>query len=161
MPNIQDHALATGGYTLAQRPFDALDSLVLTQLVYMPMEGLMDRGQRPTVAQAWAYIREHVDYERLDTFQKKRYRLFECCAGLKRYRDLPMHDYVNIIDGAMEMQFCACTWDLSRGECYIAFRGTDLTIAGWKEDLNMSFMTVPSQKAVSYTHLTLPTNSLV
>ena len=35
MPNIQDHALATGGYTLAQRPFDALDSLVLTQLVYM------------------------------------------------------------------------------------------------------------------------------
>ena len=99
MPNIQDHALATGGYTLAQRPFDALDSLVLTQLVYMPMEGLMDRGQRPTVAQAWAYIREHVDYERLDTFQKKRYRLFECCAGLKRYRDLPMHDYVNIIDG--------------------------------------------------------------
>lgn len=125
---------------------------VLTQLVYMPMEGLMDRGQRPTAAQAWAYIREHVDYERLDTFQKKRYRLFECCAGLKRYRDLPMHDYVNIIDGAMEMQFCACTWDLSRGECYIAFRGTDLTIAGWKEDLNMSFMTVPSQKeAVAYT----------
>ena len=61
MPNIQDHALATGGYTLAQRPFDALDSLILTQLVYMPMEGLMDRGQRPTAAQAWAYIREHVD----------------------------------------------------------------------------------------------------
>ena len=155
MPNIQDHALATGGFTLAQRPFDALDSLVLTQLVYMPMEGLMDRGQRPTTAQAWAYIREHVDYERLDTFQKKRYRLFECCAGLKRYRDLPMHDYVNIIDGTLEMQFCACTWDLSAGESYIAFRGTDLTIAGWKEDLNMSFMTVPSQKeAVAYTERT-------
>ena len=61
----------------------------------------MDRGQRPTVAQAWAYIREHVDYERLDMFQKKRYRLFECCAVLERYRDLPMHDYVNIIDSAM------------------------------------------------------------
>ena len=112
MSNIQDHALSAGGLTLAERPFDALDSLILTQLVYMPMEGLMDRGERPTVAQAWAYIREHVDYERLDVFQKKRYRLFECCVGLKRYRDLPMHDYVNIIDGAMEMQFCACTWDL-------------------------------------------------
>ena len=152
MPNIQDHVLTAGGVTLAQRPFDALDSLVLTQLVYMPMEGLMDRGQRPTVAQAWAYIREHVDYERLDVFQKKRYRLFECCAVLERYRDLPMHDYVNIIDSAMEMQFCACTWDLSAGERYIAFRGTDLTIAGWKEDLNMSFMTVPSQReAAAYT----------
>lgn len=147
--------MSAGGLTLAERPFDALDSLILTQLVYMPMEGLMDRGERPTVAQAWAYIREHVDYERLDVFQKKRYRLFECCAGLSRYRDLVMHDYVNIIDGVMEMQFCACTWDLSAGERYIAFRGTDLTIAGWKEDLNMSFMTVPSQKeAVAYTERT-------
>lgn len=152
MPNIQDHALAVGGFTLAERPFDALDSLVLTQLVYMPMEGLMDRGDRPTLAQAWAHIQTHVDYERLDTFQKKRYRLFECCAGLKRYRNWLMHDYVNIIDGALEMQFCACTWDLSTGESYIAFRGTDLTIAGWKEDLNMSFMTIPSQKeAAAYT----------
>lgn len=151
MPNIQDHALAVGALGLEKRPFDALDSLVLTQLVYMPMEGLMDRGERPTVAQAWAFIREHVDFERLDVFQKKRYRLFECCAGLPRYRGWPMRDYVNAIDPAREMQFCACAFDLPGGERYIAFRGTDLTIAGWKEDLNMSFMTVPSQKeAVDY-----------
>ena len=151
MANIQDHAAAVGAQTLAERPFDALDSLVLTQLVYMPMEGLTDRGGLPTTAQAWAWVRERVDFERLDIFQKKRYRLFECCAGLPRYRDWPLHDYVNIIDARREMQFCACTWDLPGGESYIAFRGTDLTIAGWKEDLNMSFMTVPSQKeAASY-----------
>ena len=54
MSNIQDHALSAGGLTLAERPFDALDSLILTQLVYMPREGLMDRGERPTVAQPWA-----------------------------------------------------------------------------------------------------------
>ena len=58
----------------------------------------MDRGERPTVAQAWAFIREHVDFERLDVFQKKRYRLFECCAGLPRYRGWSMRDYVNAID---------------------------------------------------------------
>ena len=146
MPNIQDHAVAAGDFTLAQRPFDALDSLVLTQLVYMPMEGLMDQGERPTVAQGWAHIRAHVDFEALDVFQQKRYRLFERCAVLERYRHWRMHDYVNLIDDRREMQFCACAWDLPGEGVYIAFRGTDLTIAGWKEDLNMSFMTVPSQQ---------------
>ena len=45
MPNIQDHALQIGGQRLAERAFDALDSLILTQLVYMPFEGFLDRGK--------------------------------------------------------------------------------------------------------------------
>lgn len=146
MPNIQDHAIAVGGQTLARRPFDAMDSLILTQLVYMPMEGRMDGDERPTVAQAWAFLRDHVDVESLDQFQQKRYRLFEVCSRLPRYREWTMRDYVNLIDTQREMQFCACSWELAGGMRFIAFRGTDLTIAGWKEDLNMSFMTVPSQK---------------
>ena len=147
MANIQDHARQTGGRPLGEKPFDALDGLILTQLVYMPMEGLMDGPDaRPTVAQAWAFLKAHVDYEALDVFQQKRYRLFETCAGLERYAAWRMRDYVNEIDPQREMQFCACTWELPDGRRYAAFRGTDLTIAGWKEDLNMSFMTVPSQK---------------
>ncbi len=146
MPNIQDHAIANGTQTLIERPFDALDSLILTQLVYMPMEGLMDENERPSIARAWAFLRDHVDIQSLDQFQQKRYRLFEVCSSLPRYRDWTMRDYVNLIDIKREMQFCACTWELEDGARLIAFRGTDLTIAGWKEDLNMSFMTVPSQE---------------
>ncbi len=151
MPNVHDHAKTIGGQTLQERPFDALDSLILTQLVYMPMEGLTEGGKRPCVREAWAFIRDHVEFEALDQFQQKRYRLFESCAALDRYKDWPLHDYVNLIDDEREMQFCACTWDVPGYGQYIAFCGTDLTIAGWKEDLNMSFMTVPSQQeAVSY-----------
>lgn len=45
MPNIQDHALQIGGQRLAERAFDALDSLILTQLVYMPFEGFLIAGK--------------------------------------------------------------------------------------------------------------------
>lgn len=40
---------------------------------------------------------------------------------------------------------------------YVAFRGTDDTLVGWKEDFNMSFMTsVPAQlEAVQYVNQTL------
>lgn len=52
----------------------------------------------------------------------------------------------------IEQQFAALTIDLGNGSIYISFRGTDDTIVGWKEDLNMGFLEeIPSQKqAVEY-----------
>ena len=146
MPNIQDHAIAVGDLSLEESPFDALDGLILSQLVYLPMEGFLTREGRCTIEEAWAFLRDHVDIDSLDIFQKKRYLLFEVCAELPRYAYWGMTGYVNEIDVEKEMQFCACTYELPGGLRCIAFRGTDLTIIGWKEDLNMSFMTVPSQK---------------
>ena len=146
MPNIQDHANAVGSLSLEERPFDALDGLILSQLVYLPMEGFLARDDRCTIEEAWVFLRDHVDIDSLDIFQKKRYLLFEVCAELPRYACWGMTGYVNEIDVEKEMQFCACTYELPGALRCIAFRGTDLTIVGWKEALNMSFMTVPSQK---------------
>ncbi len=146
MPNVHDHALAVGGQSLDERPFDALDALILTQLVYMPFDGWLADGASRTLREARCRLEACCDYEALDVFQKKRYRLFQACAELLRYADWRMTDYTNLIDADMEMQFCACTYIIRGGHRFIAFRGTDLTLAGWKEDLNMSFMTVPSQK---------------
>lgn len=145
MPNIQDHAMQVGTLDLSERAFDALDALVLTQLVYLPMEGHLPHGAVSTIEQGWNDLRDHVDPSSFDRFQKKRWKLFEVCAGLERYRHWEMCDYVNEIDVEREMQFCACTYRLPGGLSVIAYRGTDLTVVGWKEDLNMSFMTVPSQ----------------
>ena len=140
MPNIQDHALQIGGQRLAERAFDALDSLILTQLVYMPFEGFLDRGESHTVRECWAFLRDYVEPEKLDRFQQKRYRLTEVCAGLPRYQDWQVHDYVNHIDREQNIQFCAACYDLDDGAVCVSFRGTDLNIAGWVEDMNMSFM---------------------
>ena len=146
MPNIQDHALQIGGQRLAERAFDALDSLILTQLVYMPFEGFLDRGESHTVRECWAFLRDYVEPEKLDRFQQKRYRLTEVCAGLPRYQDWQVHDYVNHIDREQNIQFCAACYDLDDGAVCVSFRGTDLNIAGWVEDMKMSFMVVPAQE---------------
>ena len=145
MPTATNHALEAGALTLGERPFDAIDSLILTQIVYMAMEGLLDQGERASLAQLWEFLRENHPEETFDIFQKKRYALTKVCAEQNRYRDWALHHYVNRIDPQREMQFCACAFDLPTGQTVLAFRGTDLSLAGWKEDLNMSFMTVPSQ----------------
>ena len=39
------------------------------------------------------------------------------------------------------------TFILPDGSSYVAFRGTDSTIVGWKEDFNMTFLNpVPAQE---------------
>ena len=49
-----------------------------------------------------------------------------------------------------EQQFSATTFLLDNDTAYVAFRGTDNTLVGWKEDFNMSFQSeVPSQTAAA------------
>ena len=50
------------------------------------------------------------------------------------------------------MQFGALTFRLSDGSLFVAYRGTDDTIVGWKEDFNMTFLShVPAQeRAAAY-----------
>lgn len=150
MPNLLDHVLETGGDTLARRPFDALDALVLTQLVYMPYEGFLDAGETRDVEECAAFLRERVDLDSLDRFQQKRYRLTEVCAALPRYRRWRVHDYVDRVDRAAQTQFCAAAYDLDDGQTtFLSFRGTDVSVAGWLEDLNLSYMVVPAQETAA------------
>lgn len=147
MPNIQDYALEIGSTPLEREPFTVLDSLILTQIVYMPFEGLLDEpDSRATIGQAWDFLLEQYPNNLDDRYQKKRYNLTKACAQGQRYRGWVIHDYRNIISDELQTQFAAFAVTLDDGSEYIAFRGTDLTLAGWKEDFNMSFLTpVPAQ----------------
>ena len=60
--------------------------------------------------------------------------------------------YVNKICDEEQKQFSALSFSLGEKDTFIAFRGTDDTLVGWKENFNMSFMhPVPAQReAVEY-----------
>ncbi len=78
--------------------------------------------------------------------------LFRRLAETPRYRDLELFGYVNEICPEKEMQFSAITIKLGDGGLFVAFRGTDDTLVGWKEDFKLAYLEeVPSQaKAVAY-----------
>ena len=113
MYNIQSHVRQHGGQTLLQRPLDTLDSLALTQLAYMPMEGLMDGEAKATVRELWY----HISLTYLDAFptfyQRKCYFFLQSCAAQQRYGELEILDYQNDIDPDQETQvfrlhICLC-----------------------------------------------------
>ena len=56
-----------------------------------------------------------------------------------------MTHYVELISEKVEKQFSAMTF-IYKNNIVVAYRGTDHTFVGWKEDLNMSFLKkIPAQ----------------
>ena len=73
-------------------------------------------------------------------------------ARSHRFGQTSLVAYVNKISDVEQKQFSALTFLIGERDCFVAFRGTDDTIVGWKECFNMSFMCpIPAQtEAVEY-----------
>lgn len=142
MENIIGYVKEQGQYSLFEKPFNEVDSLVLCQLVYLHygqfVPGLAEENE-PVSIQS---IYEHPDRDRiLDDYwyRENNKELFAAVTGSKRFGALKMNYYVDIINEQEQTQFSAMTYILEDQSVYIAYRGTDATIVGWKEDLNLAF----------------------
>lgn len=134
-------------YTFAERDFNDVDSLVLCQLSYLKMKPLvsgLEDGQEfmdfKTVA-----VKENAK----QLFADERYRegnqkLTAAILKSRRFEGLRLNYAVDILDKEMEIQFSAVTYSLGEDKekkpiYYIAYRGTDENLVGWKEDFTLAF----------------------
>ncbi|MCI1664948.1 MAG: DUF2974 domain-containing protein [Atopobiaceae bacterium] len=150
--NIVDY-VAGEMATMSERPFSEVDSLVLAKLAYFHWEGVPGVPERfggrhqPTVrdlyrAEDFGTIFETVLDRELDR------DLFSALAASPRFRDVRVAHHVDSVDERDAKQFSATTFLLPDKTVYVAFRGTDNTIVGWKEDFNLAFASaVPAQRA--------------
>lgn len=137
-------------HTLEEKPFNEVDSLVLSQLVYMQLGELVPPlGRRGSIPLSALLKAEYFDtmLHHVRAPQQNMRLLVAACAS-PRFRDMRLCNYVDERNEAEEKQFVAVTFLLGSRQRYLAFRGTDADVVGWKEDFNMAFRTpVPAQKA--------------
>lgn len=149
-----------GDYTFAEKPLNHVDSLALCQFCYLKFDGLVplvtENKRSVTVRQ----LASDKDFDGLfadERFEKQNRALFGAMLHSKRFSGMKMNCYINIVEEEWETQFSAITFLLGDGTMYIAYRGTDETIVGWKEDFNMAFQSpVPGQAyAVKYLNMVM------
>lgn len=160
MTNILDYLEWRGDLSLSQDPFNAVDSLILSQLVYMDFDRILTENDYVSLLPLAETVRRLLQAipagERLNNNYmcdpKTDRRFLTLLAGSRRFGSMQLTRYVNHIDHKLQKQFCAMTIFTGDDSLYIAYRGTDASLVGWKENFNMSFMTpVPAQEeAVSY-----------
>lgn len=151
MSNIIDY-VGRNTATFAQSEINRVDSLVLSWLSYTRIpeeipaactaEGatLASIGSQANLLGLVAPVYDHKQSE----------ALLRAVAASPRFADIVACHSVDTWSRAGEVQFSATTFvHPEYAGAFIAFRGTDDTLVGWKENFNMSFQVVPAQKAAT------------
>lgn len=166
MTNILD--LVNNDFTnFKDRKFNAVDSLILCELAYVCMPESIPKYNDDSNALATVPLSELLRGEdfssmfssgsaKVDDFRKS---LLLAVAASPRYRGMRVGEVLerfdeSKVDDSCEQQFAAVTFDLTDCigyRCFVvAFRGTDNTLVGWKEDFNMAFRCpVPAQESAA------------
>lgn len=144
-----------GDKSFQEMPFGDVDALVLCQFVYLKFDGLVPDVNRNVAPVSLQELARHSERERLfsdERYEKVNRELFDGMVSSRRYGDLSLNAYVNLIEPEWETQFSAVTCLLENGASFVGFRGTDENLVGWKEDCNMTFLSpIPAQHcAVKY-----------
>jgi hypothetical protein len=145
-----------GDLSIKEFPLNEIDALILSELSYIRFEGVVPEvGSEEVITIEEANRR----YERKNLrmlYYSEKEKLLEWLANCPRYKDMTLCNYISTLDYEKQQQFSALHVNLSPYQTYIAFRGTDSSIVGWREDFNMSYMMpVPAQQsAVDYVNRT-------
>lgn len=149
MGTIIDYIKEYGDYTFLEKPINEVDSLILSQFAYLKFDALVPHPGENVPAVSMQQIMRHKEYDSLyadERYREKNTQLFCAMEKSRRFGTLQMNNYVNQIELEKETQFSAITFCLEGGTFYVAYRGTDENIVGWKEDLNLAFSEpVPGQ----------------
>lgn len=157
--NLRDYIAWRGDLTFDMIPFNHVDAAIFSQLSLLQLEEILVKDNHSLKMT----IKEIVDLLD-DNMREKNYNLgyiipsdiiqaFEEMAKAKRYQDLVIGNYVNLISKDEETQFSALTIDIDHNTRIVSFSGTDDTLIGWKENFNMVFMDTVSCQHLSVGYL--------
>lgn len=159
MPGINDYLDWRGDVPAVHDGINEVDNLIFCLLAYVDFEGILPSDTAAEgisireAAKEYFFTHTEDDPHPLGLIVPPDIlTLFRRLAEAPRYKNLLLTGYVNEICTEREMQFSVLTVRLPDDGLFVAFRGTDDTLVGWKEDFKLSYMDeVPSQrKATAY-----------
>lgn len=157
MPNLLNYIEEVAYQDFYDVPLNRLDILALTEIAYLPFNGLVTSDFVAENALRLDHLAEqfeatyHGDTPNLSvTITPDRIKLLQLLKKAKRFKAIKAFAYRDDYDKKEEKQFAALTYKIGQDKLVTIFRGTDDTIIGWKEDFHMTYMTeIPAQQSAT------------
>ena len=153
MSTVFDYLKWRGDLPFDKVPLCEIDALIFCELSYIFFDGIVPESKEDgfiTLADAAEIFFERNANREIklgEIVPDEIVDLFRLASTSPRFSGVPMTGFVNVIDDEAVEQFSAVTFHPTAGEIFVAYRGTDDTITGWREDFRMAFLTpVPAQK---------------
>lgn len=148
MADMFDYIRWRGDIPFSQVPPTPVDMLIFSTLAYVRLEGVVTERLQLT-----ALFRVAVKTLLALPDAEKRCRnendlvLLNAAAESERFGNVRLTYYRDVFIPEEDTQFAAVSYLLDDGTACLAFRGTDNTLVGWKEDFNMTFQdSIPAQR---------------
>ena len=157
--NLVDYVLWTGDMDFVQYPFRDADALVLCMLSYFDMKMLFEDGREEVLLKK---LLPHIEYgsslPQLTGPDGGSSDIAKAACRSKRFGELSVRNHADLLQTDPPLQFAAMTFHDGHGMDFLAFRGTDSSLAGWKEDCMIAFTETDAQRmAAAYAKSVLPT----
>lgn len=146
MGNLISYLKWRGDLDFQEREFCDADNLVLSALAYVDFSGIVPEDEQKegvTLAEAEKIYRLRKEQRKKE--DTKAEEVLFAMAETKRYGDAVLSCYTERVEDSKELPFAALRIRLSDGSYYLAFRGTDDSLAGWREEMASCFQVVPAQ----------------
>ncbi len=158
MANMVDYIKWRGDLTFEQEPFNEVDNVILTELCYSEFDSIVPGPYiNEKISLQEVYTKFFHKYDRKELMNRKTSLkvapfLMDELVNAKRFSNMYLTGYVNEVVDEDDVQFSVTTFILGDGTYFVAYRGTDSTITGWKEDINMGYLyqTPGQKKAMQY-----------
>ena len=156
MANILDYLDWRGDIAFSADLLNEVDNVIFSQLAYCDLEGI------PELTDGFMKVSDVRDaYFAMHTVEEIQSRkiytgtaplLLSPLADSKRFSELEIGHYVNILDKEKVIQFSAVIFRMQE-QTYVAFRGTDNSLIGWKEDLYFSYRSGTGSQVAAVAYL--------
>ncbi len=143
-----DYIAWRGDLKFSDSEFTEVDALIFTQLSYIDFSGIVSSDMREcvTLKEASRLFFKEGQKPLGAVLPEDITSLLKTAASSERFKDVKLSGFIDRVDDENEEQFSALLFHIGR-DVFAAYRGTDDTIVGWKEDFNLSYMdSVPSQR---------------
>ncbi len=149
MQYIREYLEKYGSSYFIEKQVNEVDILIFSQLIYNDFAGIVRENEEITLKDAAARfysMYSDSDIDGLLDVIKRAAVLLSLCANTKRFGSVILKKYINNINDDIDKQISGINFLLPDGSLVIAFRGTDATVAGFKESAMLAYMfPVPAQ----------------
>lgn len=151
--NMLDYVYWRGDLSLSLDKFNEVDALILNMVSFIEFHDEMPSYPSIDNKKIKKLIEEYFETKEEDKINlglivpKEILTLAKEVSHSRRFENILACNFVNVIDYSFAKQFSAMTFILPNKEIYVSFKGTDDTLIGWAEDVNLLInFPIPAQQ---------------
>ncbi len=144
---LYDYVKWVGDVGFDTIPLKEADALVLCVVAYFDLQPAFNEfGPEPKLSDCALLVRTGAIKLKITGGDMGNTRIMEEACKSRRFGSLTIKDYVDIASQDPPVQFSCVTFECGNLFSLIAYRGTDSSIAGWKENFMISFTHTEAQE---------------